>query len=485
MRALALAILVGGLLVGGSARAFGDGSLARVRGAGKLVIAIDPTYPPMEFEKDGQPFGFDIDFAREVARRLGVEAELLVMDWTGIIAGLNSRRYDVIISSMNITEERSREVAFVPYMSSFQVFVCGQGGRGGAVKSEQDLADRVVTVQSNTTSHSFVQALQKKGLPIRKILDTPNATDTFNALNAGQAEVIVTDESVGRYYARLNPAFVVTGRALEAQPIGIAVRKEDQDLQQALGKAVESLTADGTLHRISEEWFGGLDQFSPPAKSFWRFSWDVVIPRILSGMGLTLLVTALSGFFGILLGLVLSLARIARGPVLSTLALAYVTLFRGTPLLLQIFFIFYALPPLLGIRLGALTSGVMALSLNAAAYITEIFRAAIQSIDRGQSEAARALGMSYGLTMRRVILPQTFRRLIPPLVNELAALAKDSSLVSVLALHEMLYQTNRTAATYLRPWEVYLWAALGYLAIVLTLTTLAGRLEKRLEAREA
>lgn len=455
-----------------------DGSLDRVRQSGRLRIAIDPTYPPMEFERDGQPVGFDIDLARHLARRLGVEPDLVVMDWAGIIAGLNSGRYDLIISSMNITEERSREVAFVPYLTLFQVFLCAQGAQ---VQSEADLAGKVVAVQANTTSHTYVQSLQKKGLAIRRILDTPTATDTFNALNAGQADAVVTDEPVGRYYARLNPAFHVTGRALDAEPVGIALRKADKDLKDAVAAAVETLSADGTLHAISQEWFGGLDQYAPRPPSFWEFSWSVILPRILSGMALTLEITALSGLCGVLLGLVVSLCRLSRGPALSSLALAYVTLFRGTPLLLQIFFIFYALPPLLGVRLGALTSGVLALSLNAAAYIAEIFRAAIQSIDPGQMEAARALGMSYPLALRRVILPQTFRRLVPPLVNELAALAKDSSLVSVLAIHEMLYQTNRIAATYLRPWEVYFWAALGYLSIVLTLTWLAGRLERRLE----
>src|SRR5262249_52898016 len=111
-------------------------------------------------------------------------------------------------------------------------------------------------------------------------------------------------------------------------------------------------------------------------------------------------------------------------------------------------------------------------------------RAAIESIDRGQTEAARSLGMSHHQTLWWIVLPQSFRRMIPPLVNELAALSKDTSLVSVLALHEMLYETNRLAAAYLRPWEVYLWAGLGYLLIVLSLTAVAGRLEKRLEVTQ-
>jgi ABC-type amino acid transport system permease subunit len=162
-----------------------------------------------------------------------------------------------------------------------------------------------------------------------------------------------------------------------------------------------------------------------------------------------------------------------------------VGLFRGTPLLLQILFVYFALPLLLGVRLGAMTSAVLALSLNAAAYVCEIMRAAIESIDRGQMEAARSLGMSHGQAMWRVILPQTYRRLIPPLVNELAALSKDTSLVMVIALPELLYETQRIAASYLRPWEVYAWSAVGYLIVVLVLSALAARLERRLARREA
>lgn len=217
---------------------------------------------------------------------------------------------------------------------------------------------------------------------------------------------------------------------------------------------------------------------------FWQFSTEIVLPRLWEGLGLTIEITVLSGLFGIALGLMISLGRISRSKFLAWPAIIYVTLFRGTPLLLQILFVYFALPTLLDIRLEALTAGILALSLNAAAYLTEIFRAAIQSIDRGQMEAARALGMSYGQGMRFIILPQTVRRLIPPVVNELAALAKDSSLVSVIALSEMLFITQRLGAKYLRPWEVYAWAALGYLAVVLVLTGLASLLEKRLAARE-
>lgn len=219
--------------------------------------------------------------------------------------------------------------------------------------------------------------------------------------------------------------------------------------------------------------------------SFFEFSFDTVLPRLLEGMAVTLELTAWSGILAILLGLLLSLLRLSQNHILSGVVRIYVTLMRGTPLLLQILFIYFALPPLLDIRLDAKPAGILALSLNGAAYLTETFRAAIQSIDKGQMEAARALGMSYGLAMRRVILPQTLRRLLPPVVNEMSALAKDTSLVSVIALSELLYITQRLGAKYLRPWEVYFWAALGYLSIVIALSSLAGYLERRLAKREA
>jgi His/Glu/Gln/Arg/opine family amino acid ABC transporter permease subunit len=436
----------------------------------------------MEFEERGQPVGFDIDFADGLARRLGARAEFVVMDWAGIVAGLRSGRYDVIISSMSITPERSAQVDFVPYASLSQVFVCR---RGTPVRHERDLAGKAVAVQVNTTSHAWLGGLEGRGVAVGAVKALPLATDVFTALHTGQADVVVVDEPVGRYYARRQPALAVTGVATDAEPIGVALRQQDRALLSAVAAAVRSMREDGTLRRLEERWFGeALGREDEPPPGFWRFSASVVLPRLLRGMALTLGLTGAAGGLGSALGLCLALARVSRSPAPAGAAAAYVTLFRGTPLLLQIFFIFYGLPPLLGIRLGALTAGVLALSLNLAAYVSEIVRAAIGSVDRGQMEAARALGLSHWQAMRRVILPQALRRMIPPLVNELAALSKDTSLVSVLALHETLYETNRLAAAYLRPWEVYFWAGLGYLAVVLALTAVAGRLEKRLEEAE-
>ncbi|EAU66624.1 glutamine ABC transporter substrate-binding protein [Stigmatella aurantiaca DW4/3-1] len=433
----------------------------------------------MEFLENGQPVGFDVDLSRELARRLGVTAQFIVMDWDGILAGLTSGRYDIIVSSMNITPERLQQVDFIEYARLSQVFVTT---RGQSIRTEQELAGHRVAVQTNTTSQRWVERLQQRGVHVREIRPFPGATECFSAVKAGQADVIVIDEPVGLFFARRDDAFVMTGKALDAEPIGIAIDKKAPDLTAALTRALQDIRDSGEQKRLSERWFGAeLGQAAKP-QGFWMFSREVALPRVLQGLGVTLQLTLGAGGLGIAWGMLVALARISRRTGLRGLAVAYITLFRGTPLLLQLLFIFFALPIVAGIRMGPMAAGVIALSLNAAAYIAEIFRAAIESIDKGQMEAARALGMSHELAMRRVILPQTFRRLIPPLVNELAALSKDTSLVMVIALPEMLYETKQLAGTYLRP-EVYAWAAIGYLLIVAALSALAQRLERRLEAR--
>lgn len=196
----------------------------------------------------------------------------------------------------------------------------------------------------------------------------------------------------------------------------------------------------------------------------------------------TLALTACSAFFGTILGLLTALARISKLAPLKVFVSGYVTLFRGTPLLLQILFFYGALPQM-GLTLDAFPTVVIAMSLNAGAYIAEIIRAAIQSIDKGQMEAARSLGMSYNLAMRRIILPQTFRRLLPPMVNEMAALTKDTSLAMVAGIVELMKASQHQWAQSFKVAQTTVWTALGYLIVTVALTTLASNLEKRLEAR--
>lgn len=201
---------------------------------------------------------------------------------------------------------------------------------------------------------------------------------------------------------------------------------------------------------------------------------------IAGGLGQTLLVSFLSITLAIILALLAALGRLSKFPPLYALSTFYVSLIRGTPLYLQIFFFFLALPQL-GIVLTGLFAGVLALGLNYGAYMSEIFRAGLESVGRGQREAAIALGMTPMQTMRRVILPQALRFAIPPIGNDFIAMTKDSALVSATGfVHEVMWRATRVGRAQFNNLEALIMAAVFYWVMTIILTYIQGIIEARL-----
>ena len=209
-------------------------------------------------------------------------------------------------------------------------------------------------------------------------------------------------------------------------------------------------------------------------------NWDALLQAVL----ITISLAFLAEVIGVALGLAFALLKISGSRILSVLAQVYIDVFRGTPLLVQIVIVYFTTASV-GLRFNSLFfAGLVALSLNAAAYVAEIFRAGIQSIDRGQTEAGRSSGLTYAQTMRHIIVPQAFRRVIPPLTNEFVMLVKDTSLVSVIGLAELLRAARVLQAETFNGTPLIA-AALMYLAICLPLIYLTNALERRLNRRTA
>ncbi len=211
-------------------------------------------------------------------------------------------------------------------------------------------------------------------------------------------------------------------------------------------------------------------------------SWNDIV-TLAPGALKTLELTVVSVIGGMILGLFLALGRLSKNKALNGISWVYIWIFRGTPLLMQIFFIYFALPLFTPITLPQMPAAFIALALNSAAYLAEIIRAAIQSIDKGQMEASKALGMSYGQAMKRVIIPQSYRRLIPPVGNELIALLKDSSLVSMIGMTELM-KTTTSISNSKADAAIYIPAAILYLIMTSIFTFIFQRLEKKYSVYE-
>ena len=203
------------------------------------------------------------------------------------------------------------------------------------------------------------------------------------------------------------------------------------------------------------------------------------LPLMLKGAGWTLALAVTSVVFGALTGALVAVTRLAKIPVLAPLAALYVSCFRGTPLLVQLFVIYFGLPSV-DIQFEPITAGILALSLNVGAYLSETLRGAINGVERGQWDAARSLGLRQTQVMRYVVGPQALRLAVPSLSNSLISLIKDTSLVSVIAVSELMLTTKEVIATSFQPFPLYLAAAAIYWAMSASFEGLQKKLERRL-----
>ncbi len=212
------------------------------------------------------------------------------------------------------------------------------------------------------------------------------------------------------------------------------------------------------------------------------FNFDLVVnsfPLLLLGAGVTIKITAISVMLGVIIGMFMGISRICNVKIIRIIAAVYVDFIRGTPLLIQIFLVYFALPIISGQRIDPYIAAISACGINSGAYVAEIFRAGIQAIDVGQMEAGRSLGMSWAQTMRYIIIPQAFKQVIPPLGNEFIALLKDSSLVSVIGFEELTRRGQLIIAQTYGSLEIWTSVAIIYLAMTLTISRFVAYLERR------
>lgn len=470
--ALVAFVAVGALLAGAApATAAEDGET--------YVIGTDTTFAPFEFTNaDGELVGIDMDLLRAIAKDQGFEVEIRQLGFDAAVQALQSNQVDAVMAGMSITEERQKTFDFSdPYFTSgIQLGVL----EASDVQSLDDLDGKTVAVKTGTQGQTFADENKDEyGFRVTPYQDT---TDMVDAVKAGQAVGYFEDFPVLAYGIQQGSGFRLVGEPELGGEYGFAVNKgQNAELLEMFNAGLANLQDSGEYDEIVDRYLAGGEQSAQPtdiisvAVKYW--------PALMEGLWLTILATIVALVAAFILGIVFGFGRLAKFAPFRWISTAYVYVFRGTPILIQAFFVFFAIPQLFpGLTFNPFVAGAITLSLNTGAYMTEIIRGGIQAVDPGQAEASRSLGLSHWKTMRKVVLPQAFRIMIPSFVNQGIITLKDTSLISVIGLAELTFVSRQIiASTYLSA-QVLTVVAIIYFIVITLLTLLANRLERTFNA---
>ncbi len=476
-RGLLALVLMAALL----AAACGSSSDNQVKSSGVLRVGTEGVYAPFSYHDaaTGELVGYDVDVAKAVADKLGVRAEFVETPWDSMFAALEANRFDVVANQVTITDERKAKYDLSqPYAVGEGVIVTRANDN-----STKTLADLKGKVAAENATSNWSDVAREAGARVESV---EGFTQAIKLLNQGRVDVVVNDSiAVYAYLAETSDKSVkIAGNVGQKSEQGFAARK-DSGLLPDLNKALDQLRADGTLADISQKYLKANASGAPAAaaqgpKSTWQLILDSLGPLARAAITMTIPLTIISFAIGLVIALAVALARLSSNPAISNVARFYISVIRGTPLLVQLFIVFYAMPEL-GVRIDPFPAAVIAFSLNVGGYAAEIIRSAIQSIPKGQWEAAETIGMKYTTTLQRIVLPQAMRVAVPPLSNTLISLVKDTSLASTILVTELLREAQRIAAPTFEFFALYGTAAVYYWVICLALSFGQARIERRLE----
>lgn len=455
------------------------GKLARLRsGQATLRVGTDATFPPFEFtDAKGRKTGFDIELVRKLAARAGIKkVSFTQMPFGNIVPALQAHQVDMGASGIYISAERSRVVDFtdVYYPGGLAVFVAD---KNDTIKSQADLSGKRIAVQVGTKSVEWLKQHQ----PHARLIMVQTNEQMFSSVKLGQADAVVTGAPAGRYFVAQHGGLKQVGNRLTSEDYAYALPKSDAEVTAALDTALKKMKDDGSYTALTKKWFGAQsDQGAKKDRPLLNphtivESWG----QIQHGLLVSIAVILMSLCLSLLLGTAGGFAKLSGFPPLRWLGNVYVSVIRGTPFVVQLFFLYFGLPQL-GLQLPPMVAGVLALGLYSGSYVTEIFRGAVQSVDRGQIEAARSCGMSHASAMRHVVVPQAFLRMLPPLGNEFVSLTKNSALVSFITIGELFLVGQTIISRTFDALTVYLFIGLLYYVLTNVIGSATRAIEKKM-----
>lgn len=458
----------------------------QIRQTGELRWGGDPAGgAPYVFSDPHNPsryIGFELDIMEAVARHLGVRAKFVLTSWDELVPALLRGDFDVAVNGLEITPERAKVIHFSQpyYLFSEQITVRRAGPR--LMRLTDLRGHRVGTLAVSLAYQVLIRDPQIQAVPY------PSPVEAYHDLQLGRTDAVVMDLPIAAWYAEPNPLLENVGSSVADGLYAVGLRQDSPQLRERINEALTAITQSGELERIYRRWnlwndrqkelrLPGFSDTSPPAKMSTRIVWNY-LPLLLRGAGMTILLSILSMALAVLGGSLLCLGKLYGNRAMRILCDGYIEVIRGTPLLIQLYLLYYGLPNV-GIQLNAFTAAILGMGLNYAAYEAEIYRAGLLSIPRGQSDAARSLGMTPGQTLWWILVPQAVRTILPPSTNDFIALFKDTSLVSIITVTELTKVYSTAATSTYRFLELGFMTAALYFAMSYPLSLWSRALERR------
>ncbi|HCX1668035.1 TPA: ABC transporter permease subunit [Staphylococcus aureus] len=485
MKCLIRFILVLGLLISSAmvyinptAHAEQDQTWEKIKERGELRVGLSADYAPMEFEHtvNGKTeyAGVDIDLAKKIAKDNNLKLKIVNMSFDSLLGALKTGKIDIIISGMTSTPERKKQVDFSDsYMMTKNIMLVKKD-KVNEYKDIKDFNNKKVGAQKGTEQEKIAQT-EIENASITSLSRLP---DVILALKSGKVEGAVVEKPVAEAYLKQNPKLGISNVKFneEEKDTVIAVSKDSPKLLSQINKTIKEVKDKGLIDKYMTNAANAMNDDSGFISKYGSF--------FLKGIKITILISLIGVALGSILGAFVALMKLSKIKIISWIASIYIEILRGTPMLVQVFIVFFGITAALGLDISALVCGTIALVINSSAYIAEIIRAGITAVDKGQMEAARSLGLNYRQTMKSVIMPQAIKNILPALGNEFVTLIKESSIVSTIGVGEIMFNAQVVQGISFDPFTPLLVAAALYFVLTFVLTRIMNMIEGRLNASD-
>jgi len=453
----------------------------------KYKISSDSSFAPFVFQNDQSKYtGIDMELIKAIAKDQGFTLEISNPGFDAAVSDVQNGNADGMIAGMTVTDARKATFDFSdPYYTTNSILAVQESSK---ISSYEDLKGKTVGVKNGTASQTFLEENKSKyGYKIKTFSD---GASMYDSLNSGSVAAIMDDEPVIKYAIKQGRKFKTPIEGTPSGQTAFAVQKDSNpELIEMFNNGLANLKESGEYQKILDKYLSSDSEESTESTAVDETTiWGLLqnnYKQLLSGLGVTIALALLSFAIAMVIGIIFGMFSVSPYKWLRWTAEIFVDVIRGIPLMILAAFIFWGIPNLIESMTGHQSpindflAGTIALSLNAAAYIAEIVRGGIQAVPAGQMEASRSLGISYGKTMRKIILPQATKLMLPNFVNQFVIALKDTTIVSAIGLVE-LFQTGKIIiARNYQSFKMYAILAVFYLVIITLLTRFAKQLEKR------